>query len=402
MARVEPPAGGAEHVAVADRQHLLDRALGDHQVATPVGLQHHGHPPALKIERDLVHLGDRGDAADMLGPVGMAEHRLVQQVAQAGLVVAVEVGVFEHAFALLALEIQVVLQDHPVLGQRAGLVGAQHVHRAEILDGVQPFHDDLPPCHLHRALGQVDGHDHRQHFRRQPHRDGHGEQQRLQPVALGDPVDQEHRRHHHADEADHQPGEARDAAVEAGRRPFADHAVRELAEIGRYARLQDHAGGGAAEHVAAHEADVLQVERVVAVVGRDDLGLVDRHRLAGQRRLVDVQGLGGEQADIGWNQVAGRHLDDIAGHQLVDRDLQQPGRAGGGAEPCAECPGMPRPSHRRKRQSHPRSFDSDPTCTWISCFRLARVILARPGGSGLRYINGSGAAIGAVKSNLYR
>jgi len=61
------------------------------------------------------------------------------------------------------------------------------------------------------ALGQVDGHDHGQHLGGQPDGHGHGKQESFQPVVLAQPVDEEHRRNHHGDEADHQPGELVDA-----------------------------------------------------------------------------------------------------------------------------------------------------------------------------------------------
>ena len=45
-----------------------------------------------------------------------------------------------------------------------------------------------------------------------------GRRRRLLPVPLGQAVDDEDQRHHDDHEADHQPGEPADAAVEAGRR----------------------------------------------------------------------------------------------------------------------------------------------------------------------------------------
>ena len=127
----------------------------------------------------------------------LLQHRHVQQVAQAGLVVAVQVGEPQHPLALVAVDIHVLLQEDLVLGQRAGLVGAQHVHGAEVLDGVQALDDDLLARHRERALGQVAADDHRQHLGGEAHRHRQGEQERLAPVVLGEAVDEEHQRHHH-------------------------------------------------------------------------------------------------------------------------------------------------------------------------------------------------------------
>ena len=63
--------------------------------------------------------------------------------------------------------------------------------------------------HGQRALGQVDGDDHRQHFRGEADGDRQAEEQRLHPVALGQADDEEHRADHDHHEADHQPGEGR-------------------------------------------------------------------------------------------------------------------------------------------------------------------------------------------------
>ena len=38
------------------------------------------------------------------------------------------------------------------LGQRSGLVAAQHVHAAEIIDGGQTFYDHLLARHAQRAM----------------------------------------------------------------------------------------------------------------------------------------------------------------------------------------------------------------------------------------------------------
>ena len=68
------------------------------------------------------------------------------------------------------------LEDDPILRQRAGLVGTQYIHGAEILNGIEAFDDNLGARHGGGALGQVDGYDHGQHFRRKSHGDRYGKQ----------------------------------------------------------------------------------------------------------------------------------------------------------------------------------------------------------------------------------
>ena len=87
------------------------------------------------------------------GP-SVREHRLVEQVLEAGLVKGVEVGQLEDALVLFADHVAVLLEDDPVLGEGPGLVGAQDVHRAEVLDGVEPLDDDLLLRQRDRADGE--------------------------------------------------------------------------------------------------------------------------------------------------------------------------------------------------------------------------------------------------------
>ena len=200
----------------AQAQHFLDGALADQRVQAGLILDHHRHPAPHEVEGDLVDLAVLLVRLQALFQLLMVEDRLVEQVLQAGLVVAVQVAVMQHLLAGIAVRIQVLFEHDLALGDGAGLVGAQHVHRPEVLDGVQAFDDHLLARHREGALGQVDRHDHGQHLGGQP--DGHrqGKQERFQPVVLAQAVDQEDRRNHHRDEADHQPGELVDALVEAG------------------------------------------------------------------------------------------------------------------------------------------------------------------------------------------
>ena len=154
------------------------------------------------------------------------------------------------------------LQDDPVLRQRAGLVGAEDVHGPEVLDRIEALDDHLLARHRQGALGQVDRHDHRQHLGRQPDRDGHGERNASIQSPLVRPLMRKTSGHHDQHEADHQPGEAVDALVEAGQRPLGRRSRRRATQS-RFARpcAPRRAVARAAHDVGAHEADVLELQR---------------------------------------------------------------------------------------------------------------------------------------------
>ena len=70
--------------------------------------------------------------------------------------------------------------------------------------------------------------------------------------------------------------------------------------------------------VRAHETDVRQVEGILAVAIARVRIFLGGHGFAGQRRLVDEQILGFEQAEFGRNYVAGGKPDDISRHELLN------------------------------------------------------------------------------------
>ena len=58
-------------------------------------------------------------------------------------------------------------------------VGAQDIHRPEVLDRIEALDDHPLARHRDGPLRQIDGHDHRQHFGCQADGDGEREHQRL-------------------------------------------------------------------------------------------------------------------------------------------------------------------------------------------------------------------------------
>jgi hypothetical protein len=58
----------------------------------------------------------------------------------------------EHAGVLLSHHVHMALQNDFILGQRAGLVGAENVHRPQVLNGLKVLDDNVFPGHGHCAL----------------------------------------------------------------------------------------------------------------------------------------------------------------------------------------------------------------------------------------------------------
>ncbi len=113
-------------------------------------------------------------------------------------------------------------------------------------------------------------------------------------------------------------GESSGAAVAASR--------RDLAELGVHAGRGHHGDGAPARHRGAlvqHRGPV--ADRSVRGNGRRRL--LNRHRLDGERRLVDGKIGGGHQARIGGGHVAGLDQHDVAGHQVLGVHHQHPAAA---------------------------------------------------------------------------
>ena len=178
-------------------------------------LDDHREPATHEVEGQLVDFPvARGCVRDGWLRAGKSHDGLVHQVLHAALVIAVQPAQPENVGVWLPGNVDVVLQNDLVLGKRAGLVRAENIHRAEVLNGVEPLHDDLAPGHCNGALGEIRRNDHRQHFGGKSDGDGKAEQQRFHPVAFGQAVDDKDDRNHDEHEADEQPAHTVDAAIE--------------------------------------------------------------------------------------------------------------------------------------------------------------------------------------------
>ncbi len=216
------------------------------------------------------------------------------------------------------------LDEHPVLGQRPGLVRADHRHRPEGLDGRQAANEGAPRRHPSRSQGQGDG-DHgrqalgdgrdREADRRQEHR--------ARGLAAG-----EARREHDRAYREGQPRELRAQACEPPleRRLVAAgplDQLGDLAERGRHTRLHDDPRPTPGGHGRARECDVAAIRDVACVQLRQRLHHLRRRlRFAGQGRFVDPQGLGLGQPQVGRDEVANRQHHEVSRDDLRrgDRD----------------------------------------------------------------------------------
>ena len=255
----------------------------------------------------------------------------VDEVLHARGEVAVEEGVTQHARIVVSVEVKVALQDHAVLGEGPGLVGAQHVDGAQVLDGVQALDDDVVPAEVDGALAQAAGHQHGQHLGRETHGHGQREEQRGKPVSLGDAAGHEHDGQHDGHEAHEQAARGANALVKGGLALAAGKRAGGLAEHGAGAGGNDHAAGVARDDGGAHEGQVGQVREGVGVGlagGGAALGagvgqgraLLDGLGLPGEGGLAHKEVACGKDAQVSRDDVSGREVDHVAHDDLVQGD----------------------------------------------------------------------------------
>ena len=329
----------------ADLEHFLGSSLGDHLgFALGIG-DNYAQATAREIEGNLVDLGiavaqalaQHGIGHDGRGRhVGTVDNGQVDKVFEAGLEEAVQKRMAQHACVLVAVGVEVALEHDAVFGEGAGLVAAQDVHRAEVLDRRQLLDDNLATGEVLGALRQARGHDDGKHLRRDAHGHARGEQQCVDDVALGGGVDGKDGRSHNEHETYEQHGDARDTAVK--RTLFAapvEH-LGDAAQVGVRAGGNDKRHGGAVLHGGAGKDDVLagrewQRGAVGALDDGDGSGLLDGLALAGECGLDHKQVARGDDAGICRHHIAGREADHIAGDELVEGDLEALAVAQGGA-----------------------------------------------------------------------
>ena len=96
----------------------------------------------------------------------------------------------------------------------------------------------------------------------------------------------------------------------------------DVADLGVHAGRDDEDRAGATGDLAVHERHVHAVAE--GGVGRDRVHLLGGgHALAGEGRLVDLEGRRGEDPRVRRDEVAGLDVDDVARDQLVHREVDE-------------------------------------------------------------------------------
>ena len=123
------------------------------------------------------------------------------------------------------------------------------------------------------------------------------------------------------DETEHQPGKPDDALVEAREHPLLGNFTCHQAKGGARTGEHDDTAADAADDGTAHEADVGEIKRRFRGSDMSRGDFLERHRLAGECRLVEEEILRRDQPEIGGNHVTRRQQDNIAGYKLLDRHV---------------------------------------------------------------------------------
>ena len=120
----------------AQAEHFFDCTLADQRVQAGVIFHHHRHPTSHEVKRNLIDLAIFVFRFQAFLQFLMIEDRLVEQVLQPGMMVAIQVAILQHLLARIAVCVQMLFEYDLALGKGAGLVSAQHVHRPKVLDSV--------------------------------------------------------------------------------------------------------------------------------------------------------------------------------------------------------------------------------------------------------------------------
>ena len=234
----------------------------------------------------------------------------------------------EHAVAGRAQHVEMTLEYDFVAREGPGLIAAQHVHGAQVLDGGDLLDHDVLRAHGLCAASEAGRHDNRQHLRRDAHGDGDGEQQRVEPIALGEAAQDEHDGAHDEHEPDEHAGDRRHAGVETrGGRAGVERAC-DAAQVGARTGGHDDARARTALHGGAREGEVRAIvddERPSDGLPDGGGGLLDGVGFAGEGGLGEEQVLGRDDAQVGGDDVTRGEFDEVAGDHVRQRDFRGPG-----------------------------------------------------------------------------
>ena len=292
-------------------EEIGPKTIGVHQLPVRMPIRGLGQPLARQgMERPLHRVERLGRAGEQAELAQVLELR-------------------RHFHAVLRVEDVPIRQPqlddrHPVFGEGAGLVGAQHGGRAQRLDRRRAPRQHARQRNSPRAHRHEDGQDDRKLFRQHRHAQRNSGQHRVQPSAAHDAVEQ-HREHADpAAENGKQPDDAPCLHLQARR--FGFEGGQRLADLADLALRTD--GGYFRQSRAAHHQrtgeDLRQVvasrtlrSRPGAIVPGD---LAHRHGFAGQGRFVGLQILATQKNGIGRHPVAFGKNDEVAPHDVAAGD----------------------------------------------------------------------------------
>ena len=200
-----------------------------------------------------------------------------------------------------------LVDDEPALGERSGLVDAQHVHARERLDGRQLLHQHPPPCepnHAHRER-----HARQQNETLGDHRDGpgHGPSERLAHARVRVELADHQQRRGRDDQPRHDPQDLVDPGPELRTRQAEPPAL-----LGEPCRVGLGADARGPEPSAPRRDERA---RKHLLPRRLDHGL----GFAGQQRLVDLERRRLEHLAVDHDLVPGLQLEHVVEHDLGHR-----------------------------------------------------------------------------------
>ncbi len=264
-------------------QHGLGRALRDEHWRLVFALDDDAEQAPVEVVRQF---GEFSVLVEIGRCRNSRENGGVERVREAGLELAVQACKFERLSRLrsvVAIDSDGTDELQPALGQRPGLVGAKHGHRAQVLDCGQPLHEHAVGREDMGALREVERHDGRQKLGREPHGEGDREEQRLEDGPVEPHVDGEDGHDEDRRDTEHERAEVADPPLEVGLGGARGEVAGDVAICrARTGRRDRHAAG------AAHDARTEEDERVaVRVSGRIGGALTRRFQgrcgLPGQR-----------------------------------------------------------------------------------------------------------------------
>ncbi len=252
----------------------------------------------------------------------MVQDGLVEGAPQSGLEVAVDVGERQHLVVGGAVWTHILNQRDVVLGERSGLVRAQDIHAPVVLDGLEPFYDHPFLAHVHRPLGQIDGEDHGQEFRRQADREGDREQEGIEDAAVVQHVDDENEDHQGNGHSHYEVTEAGGRTLELRRGAPGHEVLHNIGISGVPSRPHGHAGRGPVDHRCAHEKVIGPLRVVARLFWRERPGaLLCGHGLTSKGGLIDEQVLAADNPQPCWDYVSRTQVDDVPRGDLGDGEL---------------------------------------------------------------------------------